>query len=258
MWWRFGRHWRGRQDAIALTLESLRPDIVGLQEVWATDTMSQADVLGDHLGMYAAYTGPSLPPPPRPPETPDQQGVELGIAVLSRWPVEDVVVHQLPSSHRHEAPVALVASVDHRLGPLHVLVAAVEYAPGFADDHLAQTRKLAEVMSDRELDGPLPVLLTADLNAPPDSPLLQPLWRVAVDTWVEGGGAPDTATLSSENPLAPRDAPGQIDERVDYVLARPGKGDSTVEVHRAFVAGDRPLEGSYPSDHYATVADLGI
>jgi hypothetical protein len=40
------------------------------------------------------------------------------------------------------------------------------------------------------------------------------------------------------------------------VLARPGRLGSPVRVHRCFLAGNEPIEGTYPSDHYAVGADL--
>ncbi len=258
LWWRFGDDWRARQAAIASTLEALRPDIVGLQEVWATPTTSQSDVLAEHLGMHAAFAAPSLPPPPEPVEHPEQRGVELGVAILSRWPIARVVDHPLPTTHRREAPVALAVAVEHPAGALHVFVAAVEWEPRFADDQLAQTQQLAALVRDESLDGPLPVLLAVDLNAPPGSPEVGVLTEVMVDTWIEGGGAPDTPTLSSSNPLSPTAAWRQIDERIDYVLARPGTPDRPVVVRRAFRAGDRPIRDIYASDHYATVADVEI
>jgi hypothetical protein len=73
--WRFGDDWRARGHGILSTLQDLRPDIAGLQEVWATAEATQAAVLADRLGMHSAYGAPSLPPPPRPPERPDQAGV---------------------------------------------------------------------------------------------------------------------------------------------------------------------------------------
>jgi endonuclease/exonuclease/phosphatase family metal-dependent hydrolase len=76
-----------------------------------------------------------------------------------------------------------------------------------------------------------------------------------VDTWVAGGGDPDAVTLSSANPFAPREASGQIDRRIDYVLARPGTAGRAVRVRRAFLAG-APVGGLPPSDHHAVVVDL--
>lgn len=255
LWWRFGGNWRRRQDGIVSTLRDLRPDVAGLQEVWGGDGTTQAQVLADRLGMHAGFAAPSLPPPPRPPEAPDQDGIEVGVAVLSRWPILGVRRHRLPSAHRAQQPVALLASLDHPAGPLHVMVSCIEWEPEYANDQLAQARVLAELLLDPALDGPLPVLLAADLNAPPGSPEVRALTDVAVDTWVAGEGDPAGVTLSARNPFAPREAWRQIDQRIDYVLARPGSAGQALAVGQAF-AVDVSVDGLPPSDHYAVVADL--
>jgi endonuclease/exonuclease/phosphatase family metal-dependent hydrolase len=256
LWWRFGESWRRRQDGIATTLRGLDPDVVGLQEVWADGATSQADVLAEALSMDAVFAAPSLPPPPVPPGAPDQEGVEVGVAVLSRWPVIGVREHRLPSANR-TAPVALLATLDHPAGPLHVMTACVEWEPELVEDHLAQTRTLAALLTDRSLDGGLPVLLAADLNAAPGTPQVRALTEALVDAWVAGGGEGDGITLSSENPHAPLKARQQIDRRIDYILVRPGRPGQQVSVERAFVAG-APVDGLAPSDHYAVVVDLSI
>jgi endonuclease/exonuclease/phosphatase family metal-dependent hydrolase len=254
VWWRFGPDWRRRERGILATLEALRPDLVGLQEVWGAEDTTQAEVLGRELGMHPVFGAPSLPPPPDHPESADQVGIEVGVAVLSRWPVTHVRKHALPS--RKAAPtVALDVTVAHPSGPMHVLAACVDWERDLAALHLAQTRALAALLADPSLDGPMPVLLTADLNAPPDTPQIRALTDVMVDTWVAAGGDAETGhTLSSANPLAPREA-WQIDHRIDYVMARPGNPGGQLNVERAFLAGD-PHAGSYPSDHYAVVADF--
>jgi len=81
------------------------------------------------------------------------------------------------------------------------------------------------------------------------------LTDVMVDSWVAGGGDPYAVTLSTRNPFAPREASRQIDQRIDYVLARPGTAGQALSVERAFVA-DAPVDGLPPSDHYAVIADL--
>jgi len=63
-------------------------------------------------------------------------------------------------------------------------------------------------------------------------------------------------TLDSAVPFAPVEAVKQIDRRIDHVLARPGRLGSPVTVHGCFLAGNEPIEGTYPSDHYAVGADL--
>jgi endonuclease/exonuclease/phosphatase family metal-dependent hydrolase len=255
--WRFGNHWRERDPRIVSVLRDLTPDVVGLQEVWATDGVTQADVIAEALGMHAAFAAPSFPPAPDPPDTEDQAGVELGIGLVARWPIVAASQHQLPSRHRLHDPVALLATLDHPAGPLHVVTCATEWEPAYANDHLAQTRRLAEIAGDPALDGPLPVMLVADLNAAPDSVEMQPLLEVMIDTWITGGGDPEARTLRSEHPFAPLAATKQIDQRIDYVLARPGTPVATVKVQRAFSVPD-PVDGLHPSDHDAVVADLEV
>jgi endonuclease/exonuclease/phosphatase family metal-dependent hydrolase len=255
LWWRFGGNWEQRQERILTRLEELRPDVVGLQEVWATDTVDQARVIADALGMHSAFAGPSLPPVPVPPERPDQAGVRLGVGLLSRWPIVDRRHHRLPSSHRPFQPVALLATLDHPAGPWHVGTTATEWEPAYADDHLAQTRRLADLTGDPALEGRLPVVLAADLNAGPDSVELRPLLQVMDDTWTAGGGDPDARTLRSEHPFAPVEATKQLDRRIDYVLARRPRPGGRVAVRRAFTLAD-PVDGLHPSDHDAVVVDL--
>jgi endonuclease/exonuclease/phosphatase family metal-dependent hydrolase len=121
LWWRFGDDWRQRQHGITAMLQDLRPDVAGLQEVWSDKTTSQAELLAKQLGMHSAFAAPSLPPVPAPPESPDQEGVDLGVAILSRWPIRGLQQHLLPAVHRHQ-PVVFVATLDHPAGPLRVAV----------------------------------------------------------------------------------------------------------------------------------------
>src|SRR5215203_1609903 len=86
IWWRFDPLWRERQPKIVQTLRDVDPDVVALQEVWATEETTQAHELAAELGWHAAFAAPSYPPAPDPPELPDQEGVSLGIGLLSRWP----------------------------------------------------------------------------------------------------------------------------------------------------------------------------
>jgi hypothetical protein len=63
-------------------------------------------------------------------------------------------------------------------------------------------------------------------------------------------------TLDGRLPIAPVYAVKQLDRRVDHVFARVGRPGLPLVVHGAFLAGDRPIGGVYPSDHYAVGADM--
>jgi endonuclease/exonuclease/phosphatase family metal-dependent hydrolase len=249
VWWRFGAEWRERQARILATLRELAPDVVGLQESWVDGAASQAAELGAELGLHAATATPSLPPAPE-----SSDGVELGVALLSRWPVLDVARVPLPAARRPYAPVSLVATLDHPDGPLRAVVSCIEFETDYRDDQLAQSSALAALLADPAYEGPNPVLLMADLNAEPGSAEIERLAAVAVDAWSAGGGAADAVTLSRRTPWAPVEATRLIDQRIDWVFARPGTRPLVVE--RAFLAGDEPVDGLFPSDHFAVVADL--
>jgi endonuclease/exonuclease/phosphatase family metal-dependent hydrolase len=255
--WRERPDWRARLPAIAATLRALSPDLVALQEVWITGQTSSASLLAQELGLHPAVAAPSLPPPPDPPERPDMEGVEVGVAVLSRFPILATERTAFASHHRDET-VALAVTVGHPLGPLHLVATCLDWEPREGSRRPDQARVLAGLALDPARDGDLPVLLAGDFNAPPDSPELRLLTDRLVDTWVAGGGAdgPEGHTLSSANPLAPR-AAWQIDQRIDFVLARPGRPERPVTVERAFLAGE-PIDGVHPSDHWAGVVDLSL
>lgn len=257
VWWRFGGNWRERERGIVATMATYRPDVLGLVESWSGDGTDQPHRLAAPHGMHAAWAPTSLPPVPDPEQSPDQHGIELGVGLVSRWPILHTESHDLPNEQRGgPAPAALLATLDHPRGPLHVVVVGTEWEPQFAGDQLAQCRALAALATDVRLDGPLPVLLLGDLNAAVDQVELAPLVDAMVDTWAAAGADPSAVTLDSAVPYAQVEAVKQIDRRIDHVFARPGRPGPSLSVRGAFLAGDRPIDGVYPSDHYAVGIDL--
>jgi endonuclease/exonuclease/phosphatase family metal-dependent hydrolase len=253
LWWRFGPDWRARQDAIRRTIAAADPDVLALQEVWGDQASSQAHELAGRLGYVAVFAAPSLPPPPEPPESADQEGISVGLGLLSRWPILNSRRVVLPSRHRDPAPVALVAQLEHPAGPLHVVVACLEWEPDFDDDRHAQSQALADLATDPALDGPHPVVVAGDLNAAPDSTVLAPLRHVMTDAWEAGGGSPDAVTLPSTHPCAPLEVSELIDRRIDHIFVRDPRRQVTVT--GAAVTGSA-VDGVHPSDHLAVMCDL--
>jgi endonuclease/exonuclease/phosphatase family metal-dependent hydrolase len=256
IWWRFGPRWQDRQPGIRATLERVRPDIVALQEVWAGDGTTQAHVLADALQMHAVFASPSYPPAPKDAGVADWAGIDLGIAVLSRWPILDEQIAVMPARHRDWDPVALTVRVDHPAGPLPVVAACLDYGVPFTDDRIAQGTFVVDLATDPRFDGPCPVLLMGDLNAAVDSPVLRRARDVLTDAWSAGQGPADAVTLPSSHPSAPLEAgPQLVDQRIDHIFFRPGREDQHVLVEGVQLAGE-PVAGVHPSDHRAVVADL--
>src|SRR5581483_487173 len=161
-WWRFGPHWDDRQPGIRETLARVSPAVVPPQEVWAGGGRTQAHQLAAALQMHAVFAAPSYPPAPADPDAAGGAGFELGIAVLSRWPVLDHDAPVMPARHRGWDPVALAVRVDHPAGPLPVVAACLEYAVAYTDDRVSQGAFLAGHATDPRFDGACPVLLMGD------------------------------------------------------------------------------------------------
>jgi hypothetical protein len=136
IWWRFGPRWQDRQHGVLETLRGVDADVVALQEVWETAETTQAHQFADQLGLHAGFAAPSYPPASDAPRTRDHDGVALGLGLLSRWPITSLRQVEMPARHRTLAPVAMVATLGHPAGLLHVVVACLEYEPAYNDDRI--------------------------------------------------------------------------------------------------------------------------
>ena len=256
IWWRFGPRWRDRQPGILATIQQFDPDVLALQEVWGTEDTTQADELAEALGMHAVFAFPSYPAAPSDTKDPDFAGVDLGIAVLSRWEVLDREVILLPARHRSWDPVVLALQVDHPTGPLPIIATCLEHGISYTDDRIAQGRCVAELATEPRFDGPCPVVVMGDLNAAADSPVLRAVNDVLIDAWLAGNGTVDAVTLPSSHPSAPLEAgPELVDQRIDHIFFRAGHEDQQVIVEGIALAGEA-VNGIFPSDHRAVIADL--
>jgi endonuclease/exonuclease/phosphatase family metal-dependent hydrolase len=260
VWGRFG-DWRRREAALLAIISAAQPDVLALQETWSTPRETQAARLGAELGLYATFARSRMPDDSDP-------EVELGLAVLSRWPLSAVRRHRLPSAAGSQT-VALQVEAEHPEGPLHVMTTCLDWEEDHAQQRRRQVRALRSLLADPRLDGPLPVALAGDLNAPPDTPEIADLTASMTDCWAHSatqsarspGQREPGHTYSSANPHLGH-GEWLEDGRIDYVLARPGKqpvGDvaaAGVRVHDAWLAGLPGDHDPVPSDHYAVVVDL--
>ncbi|MFF3503745.1 endonuclease/exonuclease/phosphatase family protein [Streptomyces sp. NPDC003247] len=261
LWWRFGP-WEDRQKAILTTLRDLRPDVVGLQEVWAADGENLAEWLAGELGLHWAWAPSHAPERWR--RRIGGAPVDVGNAVLSRWPVAETAVLPLP------AP----ADLDDGRPALYARLAAPAHDIPFFTAHLTsqlhasavrrdQVTALAEFVARHRGSTPFPPIVTGDFNARPDSDevrlfgghLTAPVvpGQVFLDAWEYADPAAPSATWDAANPYVARG--GSPSARIDYVHvgAVPGTPGRVRAVRRA---GDGPVDGVWPSDHAAVVADL--
>jgi endonuclease/exonuclease/phosphatase family metal-dependent hydrolase len=191
-------HGRGTDGAIdlpriAAVITRTQPDLVALQELDRQTRRSggvdQAARLGELTGMQFVF-GQAL----------EYDGGQYGEAILSRWQFRETRLHPLPA--------------DPGFEPRAALACRVAWSPGrdlwFVATHLDHTHadgqrraQLREIVRLFPADGPTPVLLAGDLNATPESPVLE-LLRPA---WMSAGGGP---TWPSAEPR----------KQLDYVFLR--------------------------------------
>jgi endonuclease/exonuclease/phosphatase family metal-dependent hydrolase len=255
LWWRYGP-WQRRREAIAATLAEVGPDVCGLQEVWEADGHNLAGALAARLGMHWCWAAAG--------GSRDSQGDEvlIGNAILSRWPITAHAEMHLPTADIAGDRVALHARIAAPGGALPMFTTHLSYQPGASRVRVEQVRRLAEFMAAQP-DGDYPPVVTGDLNADPGSDELRLLGGllttpsvpglVLLDAWRYADPADPGFTWDRRNGYQ---ADSMIpDSRIDYILVglpRQGRG----QVQSARLAGDAPVDGVWPSDHFAVVTDL--
>ena len=181
---------------VATELRAWDADLVLLQEVdrgrERTGGVDQAQRLARRLGFDAVYGA-----------TRRFRPGSTGNAILSRWPVADVALTELPRARGAYRRGLVRATVDVGGQSVDVFVTHLDHvSPGL---RRAQARAVAAAVRR----SPRPVLLGADLNAEPGMPATEALQRSGlVDSWpVVGRG--DGLTVPAAGPR----------RRIDYVLA---------------------------------------
>ncbi len=218
-------------ERIAQEIERGGADVIGLQEVdrnWSERSafVDQAEWLARRLGMHVAYAA-YLDLAPIDPDDPRRQ---YGTAVLSRFPILSSTNTLLPRPRGGEQRGLLETVVNVR--GIRVRVANTHLQHNSAQERLAQTERIVELLADAKE----PTVLVGDLNAVATAPELAPLWKNFDDAWVLGGTGPGETY--------PAEAP---DRRIDYVL-----------LTRQLRVRDAVVLASPASDHLQLVADLAV
>jgi endonuclease/exonuclease/phosphatase family metal-dependent hydrolase len=251
LWWRFGP-WADRQKAILAVLRELRPDVVGLQEVWEADGENLAGWLAAELGLHWTWAASEAPGRWQRRLQDSAAGrVGVGNAVLSRWPVAERAVLRLPApEHLDDGRLALYAGLDAPGGRIPFFTVHLTSASDACEVRAGQVTALTGFIAEHARGSGHPPVLTGDFNAEPDAAEVRPLAAHGLrDVWEYAAPAAPSATRDPANPYRT----GVQAARVDHIRVGP-PGPGTVRAVRR--AGDGPVDGVWPSDHAAVVADL--
>ena len=256
LWGHFGDDPEGRLPRIEAALRYLDADVVALQEVYADQAGGDDAVrLGDRLGRHTVR---SLPDP--------EPAGAIGNALLSRWPVIEQGADLLPNldgrAGRRQALWAVLATPFGRLP-----VIATHLAFRFDESAVRQQQvrallALAARLRSADPGRDPPVILCGDLNAVPDSDEIRLLTGrseapvpglVFNDCWPQVSQEPGHTWVRRNPHLQHSVWP---ERRLDYVMVswpRPAPLGNPVQ---AFLVGDGPIDGLWPSDHLGVAVDL--
>jgi endonuclease/exonuclease/phosphatase family metal-dependent hydrolase len=206
---------------IAGVITKAAPDIVALQEVdrgvERSGRVYQPATLGELTGMKAIFEK-NIP----------YQGGEYGNAVLTRLPVQKHRNHFLPKSLPNEQRGLLEVNITVASQSLVFCATHFDYHPDDGE-RLASVQMFREFASAHE---GRPIILAGDLNARPDSPVLEGLLAFMQDSFMAPATQP--FTYPAEKP----------DRRIDFILFNryPGLRCISFEIVSESMASDhRPI-----------------
>ncbi len=213
-------------DAIANVIRQQQPDVVALQEVdvytsRSGTTLHQADELAKLTGM-TAYFGKAI----------NYGGGEYGVAILSRFPMEEMKNTPLPTDD--------ATNGEHRTLALATLMLPGNKKIVFASTHLdaqsndtnrqLQIKKILEVLKQETL----PVIIAGDFNAVPTNDVITQLDSYFSRTCVTG--CPFTSPQLNPN------------KTIDYIAYAPASKFSVVShavVDEKYASDHRPVKAAF-------------
>ncbi len=250
------QHLEDRLQMTEAEMARLHPDLIGLQEAsWSRQRGNIAARLAGQLGLHYVY-GPAssrfIGSRSIDEAVAFLMNFSEGPAILSRFPILDWQIDDLPRCHKLlDSRVLLSARVQTPLGVLRVFSA---HTRGDA----CQTRRVADLV--REQQSLLPSVLMGDFNAGPDS--------AAIAALTQGSGFVDA--FRTANPSLPGltvwqpvDAPTvMVRRRSDYIFLVPGRvGPGKVLASQVVLNTPRSLpSGSalWSSDHFGVLAEVSL
>jgi endonuclease/exonuclease/phosphatase family metal-dependent hydrolase len=269
--WNRSGPWPERLRLIRRELAALSPDVIGLQEVMRlvdpttneplSAEVDQAAEIAGELGYRVTYA-----------QGADYgNGLVMGNAILSRFPLLETRSARLPDAGTSERRVIGHALIDTPWGRLPMFVTHFNWRPDHGFARLKQA-----IFSAAWIDevappgaGTLPPVLVGDLNAEPDADEIRFLRGYGVqegksvyfaDAWVYGGDGSQGATFDRKNDYARRTC--EPPRRIDYILVRgpdPERRGEPLVAKVVFNTPESVADGLvWPSDHFGLYAEIAV
>lgn len=253
IWNRLGP-WEERLSAIRAGVLAEDLDVLCLQEVVSLDGFDQAALVAEGFDYHVAHGRHS------------EARLPIGNALLSRYPILQREVFDLPTGGTIERRSVLFALLDAPFGRLPVFVTHLNWRLDEGHVREQQVRFLADLVRDQCRDESMfPPVCAGDFNAEPDSDEVRYLRGLTslgapqrvyfTDAFGAAGEGPGV-TFARRNPFAAQ--VHEPDRRIDYIFVRGQDERFRGAPLSARVAFDSPVDGVFPSDHFGVVAALHV
>lgn len=213
-------------EAIARVINAEKPDLVALQEIDVHTSRSgkdldQAQELGRLTGMKAYFS-----------KGIDYAGGEYGVAVLSRFPIEETFKMDLPVQNGTNGEPRTLAAVTVKVSKKQKLIFGSTHLDLKEVNRESQSKQIVEQYKNEKL----PVIIAGDFNALPTSGVIQYLDQHFTRTCVDNCGG----TIPVKNP----------NRTIDFIMYKPTDAMEVVS-HKV-------IDEQYASDHLPIVAEIRL
>ena len=245
-----------RMEIVARGLAALGPDVVALQEVRQIPGQlpNQAETLARAAG-YRCFWEPTV----------EFGGGYEGLAILSRTPILEHAMIELPHANPQERRILLSAGIETPAGRVWVHTTHLNYRLHHGRERQDQVVAIDRVVSARA--GDLPQLLMGDFNARPESDEIRWLRGMVTiegrrvhyqDAWERLHPSERGWTWASANPYTAPLRFLEPDRRIDYIFVTTMRKDGRGTIHDCRLVFDQPEDGVYASDHFGLFAEVQI
>jgi endonuclease/exonuclease/phosphatase family metal-dependent hydrolase len=265
--WNFTEPYARRQALLRRGVRELDPDLLAFQEAGFAGGRHQVAEALEGLGYHLLHQL----------EVKSDSRWDQGCCVASRWPIEpqELLAFDL-TEHTHRYPYAALAvrvAAPDPVGRLLFVCAKPSWELSREYERELQAVELVKLVRRHTAASDFPPIIAGDFDAAPDRASVrfltgrQSLAGISTclrDAWAEAGDGSPGYTWTSDNPGARQLIEKRLFEkrharRIDYIFMGSFHDYSKfARIARCRVVLNKPVNGIWPSDHYAVCADIDV